>query len=68
MSWLWFGIVTGAIIVVTWTLREHRKMLATLAQEIIVLKDEAKFYQHSVNMLEFTIKRLSHDLHEGENK
>ena len=66
MTWLWFGIVTGAIIAVTWTLREHRKMLATLAQKIIMLKDEAKFYQHSVNMLEITVKSISHDLHEGE--
>ena len=68
MSWLWFGILAGSIITVTLTLREHRKMLATLAQEIIVLKDEAKFYQHSINTLEITVKRLAHDLHEGENK
>jgi len=66
MGWLWFGFLTGAIIAVTWTLREHRKMLATLAQKIIMLKDEAKFYQHSVNMLEITVKSISHDLHEGE--
>lgn len=68
MSWFYFGIVAGAIIAFTWTLREHRKMLAHLAREIIVLKDEAKFYQHSINMLEITVKSISHDLHEGESK
>ena len=68
MEWFLSGALIGAIIGIMWTLHDHRKMLRTLAREIIKLKDEAKFYQHSVNMLEITVKRLSHDLHKGENK
>lgn len=38
MSWLWFGLLAGFIIAVTWTLREHRKMLAHLAQHIQLIE------------------------------
>ena len=38
MIWLWFGFLVGAIIAFTWTLREHRKMLAHLAQHIQLIE------------------------------
>jgi hypothetical protein len=44
MSWLWFGLLSGAIIAVTWTLREHRKMMRTMAQII-------QIHEHNIKLL-----------------
>jgi hypothetical protein len=44
MNWLWFGLLSGSIITLTLILREHRKMLRTLAEVI-------QIHEHNFRML-----------------
>jgi len=74
VSWLWFGIVTGAIIAVTWTLREHRKMLRTMAQVIQIHEHNFKLLIKRENEKNpwtsrpLTEEDKEHYGQEGENK
>jgi len=44
VNWLWFGLLAGSIITITLTLREHRKMLRTLAEV-------AQIHEHNFRVL-----------------
>jgi DNA-binding Xre family transcriptional regulator len=44
MNWLWFGLLAGSIITITLILREHRKMLRTLAQVV-------QIHENNLNLL-----------------